>query len=372
MADPEVTPFVTPERTPFLAATPAPAHEIRRRVDAELARLLDQKLLELPDEGLLPWMQTLRSFVLEGGKRMRAIFCYWGFRGAGGNPGAQGMIVAAAALELFQAFLLIQDDIIDRSQLRRGRPTVHRQIGAWKTEQNRSDDADAFGQSAALVMSDLCLGWAWELVSRCTDDPAQSCAIRALFDRMLIDVYYGQGLELFLMADQGFTVKRGLTVARYKTGAYTVEGPLQIGAALAGASPALQRAFADFGLPAGEAFQLRDDLLGVFGPPDSTGKSNLDDLREGKPTVLVALALEKGSPAQTARLRSLYGRQDLDDAGAEELRELIRATGAAAAVEEMIKVRAQQALGILDRTPLLAEAREALIGLTNAALYRDR
>jgi geranylgeranyl diphosphate synthase type I len=341
-------------------------------VDAELARLVDQKLKELPDEGLVPWIQVLRSFVVEGGKRMRAVFCCLGFRGAGGDPNAHSVIAAAAALELFQACLLIQDDIMDRSELRRGRPTVHRQLAAWKSERGGASDADAYGQSIALIMSDLCLGWAWELVSQIITDPQRAAAVRALFDRMLIDVNYGQGLEMLLMAERGYAVRRGLTVARYKTGTYTVEGPLQVGAALAGASAELHRAYADFGFPAGEAFQLRDDLIGVFGPPDHTGKSNIDDLREGKPTVLISLALERSNAAQATRLRAQYGRPDLDSAGADELRELIRASGAVAAVEEMIEERARRALSGLEQAPMDAEAREALAALIKAALYRDR
>ena len=345
---------------------------VRQRVDVELARLVDQKREELPDEGLVPWLQLLRSFVVEGGKRMRAVFCYLGFRGAGGDSNEPSVIAAAAALELFQACLLIQDDIMDRSELRRGRPTLHRQLAAWRSQHGDAGGVEAYGQSIALIMSDLCLGWGWELVSQRIADPQRAVAVRALFNRMLIDVNYGQGLEMLLMAERGYSVRRGLTVARYKTGTYTIEGPLQVGAALAGATPELHRAYADFGFPAGEAFQLRDDLLGVFGPPDSTGKSNLDDLREGKPTVLFSLALERTSGAQAARLRAQYGRPDLDSAGAEELRELIRATGAVAAVEEMIEQRARQALAGLAQAPMNAEARDALAALIKAALYRDR
>lgn len=351
-------------------ATPVSSDTLRQRVDAELARLVDRMWKELPDEGLVPWLQILRSFVVEGGKRMRAVFCYLGFRGAGGDANAHS-VIAAAALELFQACLLIQDDIIDRSALRRGRPTLHRQLAAGKSERGGASGVDAYGQSIALILSNVCLGWGWELLGQSIAKPECAVAVQALFNRMLIDVNYGQGLEMFLMAERGFSVRRGLAVARYKTGTYTVEGPLQVGATLAGASPELHRAYAEIGLPAGEAFQLRDDLLGVFGPPDSTGKSNIDDLREGKPTVLISLALERTSAAQAARLQTQYGRPDLDSAGAEELRELIRATGAVAAVEEMIEERARRALSGLERAPMDAAAREALAALIKSALYRD-
>lgn len=345
---------------------------IRQRVDAKLASLLDQKISELPDAGLVPWSQLLRSFVVEGGKRMRAVFCCLGYRGAGGEQSSSSVIAAAAALELFQAFLLIQDDIMDRSELRRGRPTLHRQFAAWKSQRGDLTSADSYGQSIALIVSNLCLGWAWELVSESISDPVRAVAVRSLFDRMLVEVNYGQGLEMLLMAERRFSVTRGLTVAHYKTGTYTIVGPLQVGAALAGASPELQQAFSDFGTAAGQAFQLRDDLLGVFGPSDSTGKSNIDDLREGKPTVLYALALEKSSSVQAERLQALYGRADLDSAGAEELRALIRASGAVDAVEQMIEEKGRQAMAGLAQAPMAADARDDLAALISAALYRDR
>lgn len=367
---------LTALRNAACAATntsPAAASDaLRQRVDAELARLIDQKMQELPDESLLPWIELLRTFVVEGGKRMRAVFCYLGFRGAGGAANAPSIIAAAAALELFQAYLLIQDDIIDRSELRRRRPTLHRQLADWKRLRGDAKNSDAYGQAIALLLSNLCLGWAWELLQQNIPDPLRAATVRALFDRMLLDVNCGQSLEMFFMAERCFSVRQGLTIARYKTSSYTIKGPLQVGAALAGATPALDRAYADCAAPAGEAFQLRDDLLGVFGPPDATGKSNLDDLREGKPTVLFALALERSGAVQAARLRTQYGRSDLDSAGAEELRELIRATGAVLDVEEMIAERARRALAGLEQAPMDAEAREALAALIQAALYRDR
>lgn len=367
-----MTALAIAEGAPLERLPSARGDAFRLRVDAELARLLDQKITELPDEGLHPWAQLLRAFVVEGGKRMRAVFCGLGFRGAGGDISDPSVVSAAAALELFQAFLLIQDDIMDRSALRRGKPTLHRQLAAWKRRRGDLENADSYGQSIALILSDLCLGWAWELVSARTSDPQRAVAVRALFDRMLVEVNYGQGLEMLLMAERSYSVSRGLQVAHFKTGTYTIIGPLQVGAALAGASPELLHAYAEFGREAGQAFQLRDDLLGVFGPSDSTGKSNIDDLREGKPTVLFSLALANSSGRQTERLQALYGRSDLDEEGASELRTLIVATGAVAHVEQMIEERAARAMAGLAQAPMVSDARDDLAALIAAALYRDR
>lgn len=345
---------------------------LRRRVDTELAQLLDRKLQELPDAGLAPWIQVLRSFVVEGGKRMRAVFCSVGFRGAGGNPQAASIHAVAAALELLQAFLLIQDDIIDRSELRRGRPALHRQLAAWKRERSDSQGDTAYGNAIALLLSDLCLGWALELINESVRDPVVAAGVRACFDRLVTDVNYGQALEMLLMAERTDSLPRSLCVARYKTATYTIVGPLQLGAALAGAGSTLHQAYADIGFPAGEAFQLRDDLLGVFGPPDSTGKSNHDDLREGKPTALFALALQRASHSDRTRLQALYGRPDLDLQQADELRGLLQASGAVQVVEEMIDERAQRALSALSQAPMSRDARDDLAALIQRALYRDR
>lgn len=345
---------------------------LRSSVTTELSRFCDQKLKELPDEALLPWMQLLRSFIVEGGKRMRAVLCGLAFRGAGGDAQASCLNAVGAALELLQAFLLIQDDIIDGSLLRRGRPTLHRQLAAWNAQRSHRAEDAVYGQSIAILLSDIALGWALELVNKSVTDPLRAQAVRTGFDRLVRDVNYGQALEMLLMADRRYSVSSGLRVAHYKTATYTVLGPLLIGGALASAPAALQSAYAELGLPVGVAFQLRDDLLGVFGSAERTGKSNLDDLREGKPTVLISLSLERMPPAQRDHALSLYGQPDLDEKGAAELRSLIRATGAIDEIEVMIAERAQKAMHTLSQAPMTAVVQAELAAFIQSALYRDR
>lgn len=346
------------------------AEQLRARVDAELAAFLDSQDPSWPDGTPRGLFETLRRFVLGGGKRLRPMFCYWGWRGAG-QPDRPEIISAAAALELFHAFALIHDDIMDGSDRRRGQPSMHRLFADLHARQAWRGDAEAYGRSAALLCGDLCAAWADQMLTEC-GLPAE--AVRRgyhVYSNMRTEVIAGQYLDLVSSVGDG-SVAGALTVIRMKAARYTVTRPLQIGAALAGAGEELQAAYAAFGDPLGDAFQLRDDVLGVFGDPAVTGKSVLDDLRAGKPTVMMALVRERADRAQAARLRELFGNPQLDMAGAEELRTIIIETGALDEIEQMINVRARAALAALDEAPVTGAAHAALTTLAGLVVNRPR
>ncbi|MCW3838901.1 polyprenyl synthetase family protein [Micromonospora yasonensis] len=351
-----------------LAVAPTDPTLLRDRFDAALAAFLRERGPGRSDDGTRDVHAVLRRFVLAGGKRLRPLFCYWGWRGFGG-PDDQPIVVASAALELFHAFALIHDDILDGSDRRRGEPTVHRVFADLHTRSGWYGDPDAYGRDTALLCGDLCAAWSGQMFHGCGLDHERIRRGHVLFARMRVEVIAGEYLDVVGAAGEG-SVAEALTVIRLKTARYTVTRPVQIGAALAGAAPDLVAALADFGDPLGEAFQLRDDLLGVFGDPAVTGKSNLDDLREGKATVLLALARAGADPARAARLRALVGDPGLDQTGAAEVREIIEATGARAAVERMIRARADAALAALGRLPLAEPARAALADLAARAAHR--
>ncbi|MGW5671703.1 polyprenyl synthetase family protein, partial [Micromonospora sp. NPDC003776] len=324
-----------------LAVAPTDPTLLRDRFDAALAAFLAEQRPGRSDDGTLAVHAVLCRFVLAGGKRLRPLFCYWGWRGAGG-PDGRPIVVAAAALELFHAFALIHDDILDGSDRRRGKPSVHRIFADLHATSGWQGDPEAYGRDAALLCGDLCAAWSGQMFHGCGLDPERIRRGHVLLARMRAEVIAGEYLDVLGSAGAG-SVAEALTVIRLKTARYTVTRPVQIGAALAGAEPDAVAALAGFGDPIGEAFQLRDDLLGVFGDPAVTGKSNLDDLREGKATVLLALARAAAGPARAARLRALVGDPGLDQAGAAEVRGIIEATGARAAVERMIRERAGSA-----------------------------
>ncbi|MDZ5443900.1 polyprenyl synthetase family protein [Micromonospora sp. 4G57] len=341
---------------------------LRARFDAELAAFLQRRGPGRSDGVPGAVHAALRRFVLAGGKRLRPLFCYWGWRGFGGADGPP-IVGAAAALELFHAFALIHDDILDGSDRRRGQPTVHRHFADLHARSGWRGDPEAYGRGAALLCGNLCIAWSQEMFHGCGLGAEQLRRGYGVFALMRAEVIAGEYLNLVSAVGDG-SVATALTVIRMKTARYTVTRPLQIGAALAGADPATVAALAEFGDPLGDAFQLRDDLLGVFGDPAVTGKSTMDDLREGKPTVLMALTRAATDQAGSARLRALFGNPALDAAGAAELRELIEATGAREQVERMIRVRAEQARAALDRQSLAEPALSALADLAARAVYR--
>jgi geranylgeranyl diphosphate synthase type I len=343
---------------------------LRDRFDEALTAFIDRQDPRWPDGAPRGALDTLRRFVLAGGKRLRPAFCYWGWRGADGDDCA-GVVTAAAALELFHAFALIHDDIIDGSDRRRGRPSMHRVFADLHARHAWRGDPAAFGRSTALLCGDLCAAWSEQMFQECGLPAGRIHQGYGVFARMRTEVIAGQYLDLVSGVGDG-SVASALTVIRMKSARYTVTRPLQIGARLAGADAALCRAYTAFGDPLGDAFQLRDDVLGVFGDPVVTGKSTLDDLREGKPTVMMALTRGAAGRAAAARLAALFGDPDLDAAGADELRAIIVGTGALDRVEQMIKVRADAAMAALAETPVPEPARAALTALASAAVDRQR
>ena len=356
------------------AGSPVDEERLRARVDQALARFLDRQdavLAEISPQ-LAPVAAAVRDF-LRGGKRLRPAFCYWGWRGAGGSAADEGAVTACAALELLQASALVHDDLMDRSDTRRGRPSVHRRFEAMHADRDWRGDGARYGASSAVLLGDLLLVWCDELVWDCGLDLAAVRRAKPLFDLMRTEVMSGQYLELLEPAApraEG-AVERARTVIRFKAAKYTVQRPLQLGGLLAAADPALTSAYGAFGLPLGEAFQLRDDLLGVYGDPAVTGKPSGDDLREGKRTLLVAEALAHCSAADARLLDDLLGAPDLDQQRVALLRGVITRSGAPERVEARIDRLLREALDALDAAPLAApEARRVLRRLADAATTR--
>ncbi|MFB9377688.1 polyprenyl synthetase family protein [Kineococcus gynurae] len=348
---------------------------LRQDVQSELTRFLARQRAVLaevsPETG--PMLDAVES-LLSGGKRLRPAFCFWGFLGAGGLPGPE-ITTAAAALELFQAAALLHDDVMDDSDTRRGLPAAHRRFAALHAELRWSGSAERFGLAGAILAGDLCLSWSDEMfVASGFDEPALARG-RAVFSTMRTQLMGGQYLDMLEQASSALrgregAVERARRVVRFKSAKYSVEHPLLLGAALAGAPAALQETYTRFGLALGEAFQLRDDVLGVFGDPGQTGKPAGDDLREGKRTVLVALALAAADPAQVELVESRLGDPQLDAEGVVALQTVLTDTGAVAGVERLIDDLVEEACTALEKSSLDETARTALNTLVVAATAR--
>ena len=333
---------------------------ITGRVDESLLSFLSEKAL---DGELGQFAELLRECVRAGGKRIRPLLCVLGWQAAGGEGDAGLVYRWAASLELFHLFALIHDDIMDDSATRRGRPTVHRMMAA----RHPYAANDRFGLNSAILIGDLALVWAEEMLHA----GQQPAAARRLVDQMRAELMAGQYLDLAATGRVGCPVADVLRIARLKTAKYTVERPLQIGAALGGADGGLLRHCSAFALPLGAAFQMRDDLLGVFGDPLRSGKPVLDDLREGKPTIVLAVADQRATPGQRDTLRDLVGRPDLDQDGAARVRQLLTALQVPHAVEELISARYRQALHALDQAPFAAPAAAALRTIAASIVSRS-
>ena len=307
---------------------------------------------------------------MSGGKRLRAAFCFWGFRAVQPVvPDQPALLRAAAALELLHASALVHDDYMDSSDTRRGRPATHKAFEEVHRRGGWTGAPERYGAAAAILLGDLLLCWSDELLRRSGLPHHVVRDALAFFDTSRSEVITGQFLDVSAQARGTSDVDQAMQVLRYKSAKYSVERPLHVGAALAGAGPEVLAALTGFGLPLGEAFQLRDDLLGVFGDPGVTGKPAGDDLTEGKRTVLVALALVH-APAEDAKLLDGALGSPLTDAEIEHLRRIIEDSGAHAEVEHRIHDLTATCLAALDDAPVADVAREALRDLAAAATQR--
>jgi geranylgeranyl diphosphate synthase type I len=279
-------------------------------------------------------------------------------------------ITAAASLELLHACALVHDDVMDSSDTRRGRPAAHSAFARMHRDAGWTGNPETFGTAAAILLGDLLLSWADAMFTSAGLPSAVAGHARSVYDEMRQLVMAGQYLDVLVQARGAFSADEALRVIEFKTSKYTVEGPLHLGAAAAGAPPEVFAALTAYGLALGEAFQLRDDVLGVFGDPSVTGKPAGDDLREGKHTLLTALAMESAGAEQSALLRGRLGDRDLDDDQIERLRHAIVATGALERVEQRITKRTEEARTALTTGAISDEARTALDGLARAATDR--
>jgi geranylgeranyl diphosphate synthase, type I len=352
--------------------SPLDVADLRTRVQLVVDDVLTRQaaVLGQVSDDLTPMLDALTA-LLAGGKRLRPAFAYWGWRGAGGDPAMDEMALrAAAGLEFLQACALIHDDVMDGSDTRRGLPAAHRRFAGVHRDAEWLGSPEAFGVGAAILLGDLCLSWSDEVVFGCGFPPDAMARAKAVYDEMRTELMAGQYLDLLEQAMGGGSVERALRVVRYKSAKYTIERPLHLGAALAGDDPAVRDAYTGYGLPLGEAFQLRDDILGVFGDPAETGKPAGDDLREGKRTVLIAIAVERSTPVQASVIRRHLGDPGLDAAGVDALREIIAATGALDYTEGLISELLEASLASLHTTTLDPQAHEVLEGLAYAATRR--
>lgn len=321
------------------------------------------------------------SDTLQGGKRLRARFCHAGWAAVARVdqpqlPEPEALWATCAALEVFQSAALVHDDIIDNSDTRRGRPAAHRAFQQRHDDAEWVGDAAMFGRSSAILLGDLLVAWSDDLLEQGLADHPRARAVRAAYARMRRDVTTGQFLDI--AEESAWSVNpdhehaaRALRVVSLKSAKYSVEQPLLIGAAVAGADSSQTEALRAFGHPLGMAFQLRDDVLGVFGDESVTGKPSGDDLREGKRTLLIAWTREALAPAARRTVDDLLGDPALTGDQVGEIQSAIVASGALARVETLIAQYTSDADAALQGARFDPQSVDALRELANAATQRS-
>jgi geranylgeranyl diphosphate synthase, type I len=340
---------------------------IRVRVDnvlEEFLRAESARLTEISPR-LAPLTDQLR-FSVAHGKRLRAAFCYWGWRAAG-QPDSDAMIKAAAAMELIHSASVVHDDIIDGSVVRRNSPCAH---VALRNAISDAEGREAGGTALAMMLGDLLISLSGLLFSGCGLPGSYLQRARPLWSVLGRELIAGECLEILITGERP-DVEEALKVARYKTAKYTVEQPLHIGATLGGAPPELLGTFSEYGIPLGEAFQLRDDVLGVFCDPAETGKSNTDDLRSGRPTALMSITVSDAQGVDKKELERLLSHRDqLDEADLRTIRDIMTRTGARERVESMIAQRADKAIAVIGQARLPDAVGSALTLMVPALISR--
>jgi geranylgeranyl diphosphate synthase type I len=348
---------------------------VREQVQAALATYLSQARSHLTTIGsqLTPVCDGLEEFILDGGKRFRPLFAYAGHKAAGKDVGP-AEINAFASLEFLQACALIHDDLMDASDTRRGKPAMHRRFENLHQEQALAGLSEQFGAAAAILLGDLALVQSDHMLHTSGISSDQLLDALVVHDEMRIELMAGQYLDVREAGEKSHDVERSLRIARFKSGKYSIERPLHLGATIALRDPAIRTPLtwrlSEYGLPLGEAFQLRDDLLGIFGDPAITGKPAGDDLREGKRTVLMAMAMERTTDAGRKELSTHLGNPELSLDVIEKLRGIINESGAVDSVEGLIEKLTFDALAASRSPEIAADSHELLAALAASATAR--
>ncbi len=350
-----------------MRTTPASLTTIARAVDDRLAALLEAETARWGsfDADLVAPIHEIGRLVLAGGKRLRPAFCYWGFVGSGGDARSTSVIDAGGALELLHAFALFHDDVMDGSTTRRGEPTTHTVFIEEHRKGSLAGEARRYGEGVAILVGDLAFVYA-DLLMKGASPEAW-----AMWNELRVELNFGQYLDMVGSATSERRREKAERICRYKSGKYTIERPLHLGALLAnptcgdGHLAALSR----YGLPLGDAFQMRDDVLGAFGETQVTGKPVGDDLREGKPTPLMAIAVSRANASQK-KILDLVGSVSLSDAQVEQVQDVIRDTGALDELEAHISALTDEAIAALGKADLTEESKNELVALANYVSWR--
>ena len=341
-------------------------------LDPFLNAFLDEKLSEAskihPEVTVL--VEEIRRFVAAGGKRVRPAFAYAAYISSGGRS-LEAILYASASLELLHAFALIHDDIIDNSDLRRGKPSVHKVFEDFHHKRGLKGDVKNFGLSSAILAGDLAITFADELLNTAPFPAERIRRAKRYYDLMKKQVLYGQYLDVLVPLKKEVTEKDVLTIIEYKTAKYTVERPLHIGASLSGADEDYFKLFSSYGIPLGQSFQMQDDIMGTFSSAEKIGKPVDSDIKEGKQTMLVVKAYEFSKKAEREFLDTVLGDDKASDKDIEGVRDIIRTSGALTYCHELSNALIKKAKKSIEKARFEEDGKKFLLEAADYLLTRS-
>jgi len=351
--------------------------EYKNRIEDFLGRYLDEKISDLKKVHFLGEEagKFIKDFICSGGKRLRAAFTYYGYHAAGGGD-IENILFASAGMEILHNFFLIHDDIIDKSDLRRNEPTIHKRYELYYEHKGLISDLPVqdkthLASSMAIIVGDICCALAYEaLIDSGFDENNILTGLKMMHEIVKVTAV-GEMLDIVKPIEKSATEEEILQIHLLKTAKYTVECPLLLGAILQGTTQDILNSLSKYAIPVGIAFQIRDDILGIFGTEEKLGKPIGSDIEEGKQTLLTVKALEKASPAQKEKLTSLIGKSRVDISDMEDVKRIVEETGALKYSEERIISLSEEGKGALRNTPIRRDTKDILLGLADAMVWRD-
>lgn len=343
----------------------------KKEIDKRLNLFFKSKIKEL--ESISPlasnMAREIRNFTMSDGKRIRPILVYFGYLAAGGKN-KKAILDTCIFVELVHSYLLIHDDIIDRDQVRRGKPTVHCQYQEIYKE--LSKESEHLGLCGGILAGDLASVFSYEILAQSNFRPELKTKAIKRLNQVLENVISGQTLDIFLGMGRQLTKKDIFKILEYKTARYTIEGPLQTGAILAGANKKTLQTLSQYALPLGIAFQLKDDILGMFGNPKITGKAVGADIKEGKQTLLILEAKRQADKKQKKFIRQVFGNRKTTAVQIEKMKEIVRQTGALDFVIDEAEKLANQAKQVIEKSNFSQDVRQSLTEIADYILKRER
>lgn len=346
--------------------------EFKKKVDPEIEKYFEKVIREAEnkDDIIAEALRYVRKIILAGGKRLRPAFMYYGYLAAGGRE-KDKIIKTSIGIELVHTFLLIHDDIIDKDKKRHGLDTINFRYEKLGKKFFRQINPGHFGNSMAIIFGDMVAALGNQVIFNSDFNPALIVKALHKLQTIISATVVGQARDVYMEYRKRTTEKEVLKMYEYKTAKYTIEGPLHLGAILAGADDKLLKVFSAYAIPVGIAFQIQDDILGVFGDEKKLGKPVGSDVRQGKYTILVAKAIEKAGGKQKDIIKNILGKNDLTKNELEIFRNMIIETGALSYAKNMAVKLANQGKRAIEKEKINPEAKEFLTGIAEYMVKRE-